>query len=268
MTDRREEWSDGGSWRTASSCWAFNEVERLPGLFPPAVAPAKPRYLALALCPAQATIPPNPLSEHINIKAKHLPSRSLQLFGNANVPPSGSLLHSLMLAKHQNVIKIDMDKQKIFYYRLLIKPTHSILQYLCFWINGKIYLITNGFNPCLNAILQTTGDLERVSFCENRLYPVVPGFLPVKTVGAFSSVWTRCSIASKSERKGALKKLSQHSLFPVIYLPVSLTSGWRAPPPEPWLSHQRANSQPRCWKSFVSLWDPNHTLTGGSVFSL
>lgn len=64
MTDRRVERSDGENRRRAGkalllSCWAFNEVERLPGLFLPAVVPTKPRYLALALCPAQATIPPN-----------------------------------------------------------------------------------------------------------------------------------------------------------------------------------------------------------------
>lgn len=132
MTDRREEWSDGGSRRRArssppSSCWAFNEVERLPGLFLPAVAPTKPRYLALALCPAWATIPPNPLSEHVNIKAKHLPSCSPQLFGNANVPPSGSLLSSRMLAKDQNVTKIDMVEHKIFCYRW--SPAPPIAQY-------------------------------------------------------------------------------------------------------------------------------------------
>lgn len=64
MPDRREEGKDGESRRRARkalllSCWVFNEVERLPGLFLPAVVPTKPRYLALALCPAQATIPPN-----------------------------------------------------------------------------------------------------------------------------------------------------------------------------------------------------------------
>lgn len=41
------------------SCWVFNEVKRLPGLFLPAVVPAEPRYLALALCPSLPTIPPN-----------------------------------------------------------------------------------------------------------------------------------------------------------------------------------------------------------------
>ena len=125
-------WQTGG--RRAGSCWAFNEVKRLPGLVLPAVAPAKPRYLALVLCPAQAIIPPNPLSEHVNIKAKHLPSRSLQLFGNANVPPSGSLLYSLMLAKHQNVIKIDMvgHKKKSIMDIIMFKPAHSILQNLSF----------------------------------------------------------------------------------------------------------------------------------------
>lgn len=60
MADRRVERSDGGSRRALLiSHWVFNEVERLPGLFLPAVAPTKPRYLAPALCPAQATIPPN-----------------------------------------------------------------------------------------------------------------------------------------------------------------------------------------------------------------
>lgn len=63
--DRQKgEWSDGESGRRARkallhSRWVFNEVERLPGLFLPAVVTTKPRYLALALCPAWATIPPN-----------------------------------------------------------------------------------------------------------------------------------------------------------------------------------------------------------------
>lgn len=64
MTDRREEWSDGESGRRARkallvSCWDFNEVERLPGLFLPAVAPTMPTYLALALCPLQDSLLPN-----------------------------------------------------------------------------------------------------------------------------------------------------------------------------------------------------------------
>lgn len=41
------------------SCWVFNEVERLPGLFHPAGVPTMPRYLALALCPPWDTMPPN-----------------------------------------------------------------------------------------------------------------------------------------------------------------------------------------------------------------
>ena len=54
MTDRGEEWWDGESGRRARKalllpCWVFNELEQLPGLFLPAVAPTKPRYLALAV---------------------------------------------------------------------------------------------------------------------------------------------------------------------------------------------------------------------------
>lgn len=95
--------------------------------------PLQSQDMALALCPARATIPPNPLSEHVNIKAKHLPSRSLQLFGNANIPPSGSLLYSLMLAKHQNVMKTEMVEHNILYYSVYcLSPAHSIRQHLWF----------------------------------------------------------------------------------------------------------------------------------------
>lgn len=140
MTDRREGWRDGGSWRGASSRWAFNEVERLPGLLPPAVAPAKPRYLALALCPARATIPPNPLSEHVDIKAKHLPSRSPNCLG---MQTSLHLAPSFIHLCWQNIkTSLRLTWLKMFSYGLLIRPVHSILQYLCFWLNGKIHLIT------------------------------------------------------------------------------------------------------------------------------
>lgn len=116
MTARWEECSDGENRRRARkalmlSCWAFNEVEPLPGLFPQAVVPAKPRYLALALCPVQGTVSPNDWANKRKIKAKHLVPCSLPLLRNPNVSPSVAALALVlgaalvMRAKNQIAMK-------------------------------------------------------------------------------------------------------------------------------------------------------------------
>lgn len=164
MTDRREEWRDGGSRRRAwssplSSCWAFNEVERLPGLFLPAVAPARPRYgLGPLSCPGHHTSKPTERTR------KHKSAASAVSFSPTAWEckrPSIWLPPLFTYAGKTSKCHEDWNgrTQHIPLERYCLSPAHSIKQHSFFRINDKIYLIMK-VNPCLYVLEKLTGDLE------------------------------------------------------------------------------------------------------------